>query len=126
MGGHKGSGLNLACELFAACLGGLTMRDARAESGSAINSLLGMCLRADTVPGAFERIEAAIGYFLATRADRVEGPVQLPGDPERRARNRLQRSGLPMSANVWSAIAELAAAAGLAEADIASVPIARG
>lgn len=124
MGGYKGSGLNLVCELFSACIGGLTMPDARPASGGAINNLVGMCFRAGVLSGAFERVETAIAHYLSTRSDRVDGPVMLPGDPERRARTLALRGGVPLAAKTWAAIAELARAAELSGAMIAAVPLA--
>jgi uncharacterized oxidoreductase len=121
MGAHKGSGMNLLCELFAACIGGLTMCDANPASGGVINNLVGMCFRASALPGAQVQIESAIRYFLATRPDRVDGPVRVPGSPERERHQHLLSDGVPMASATWTAIADLARAAGIAEKQIASV-----
>lgn len=124
MGGHKGSGLNLICELFSAYIGGLTMPDARPSSGSVINDLVGMCFRADALPDAHARVEAAIGYFCGARPHRTEGPVRLPGEPERHAREQGLSSGVAMAARTWAAIVELARAASVPGPVVDAVPIA--
>jgi len=122
MGGHKGSGLNLVCELLAACIGGLTMPEARPSSGSVINTLFGVCFHASLMPDAAGRMESVVAYFLATRPDRVDGPVMLPGTLERQTRARLEQSGVPMAADTWAAIARLAEELGVAPAQVLAVP----
>lgn len=123
MGGYKGSGMNLICELLSACVGGLTMADARSGSGSAMNNLFGMCFRASVVPSASEGIESVVRYFLATLPASDTGPVRLPGDPEREALALGRSQGLPLAPATWQAIADLARAALVPAGDIASVPI---
>lgn len=123
MGGYKGSGLNLVCELLSACVGGLTMADARPGSGSAMNNLLGMCFRASVVPSASAGIESVVRYFLATLPASDTGPVRLPGDPEREALTLGRLNGLPLPSATWKAIADLALGARIPAGDIESVPI---
>ena len=122
MGGHKGSGLNLVCELLAACIGGLTMPEARPALGGVVNSMVGMCFSAAALPEAYARIESVLAYFLATRADSTDGPVELPGSPERAARARLARSGVPMAAATWAGITKLAHELGVPAPNIDAVP----
>jgi uncharacterized oxidoreductase len=126
MGEHKGSGLNLVCELLAACIGGTLMRDAQAGSGGAINNIVGMCFRAEMVPGAAANIEAVVEYFLATPPARRDGPVKLPGDVERESAAALRAGGVPMAADSWSTISALALAAGVTESEIRSVCLSNG
>lgn len=121
MGGHKGSGLNLMCELLAACIGGRVMVEARPTSGSAMNSLVGMAFRAAVVPQAATQVESVIDYFLATKPSSADGPVKLPGRPEAESRERLLLEGLPMNAGTWAAIVALAEAAGIAVQLVRSV-----
>jgi len=123
MGGYKGSGMNLICELLSACIGGLTMADARPGSGSAMNNLLGMCFRASVVPSAVEDIESVVGYFLATAPASDTGPVRLPGAPEREACALSRLNGLPLAPATWKSIADLARTAHIQECDILSAPV---
>ena len=123
VGGYKGSGLNLMSELFAACIGGLTMPQARPQSGSVINSLVGMCFRTAQLPDALEHIESVVEYFLATRPAREDGPVKLPGAPEREAGMQHRAAGVSMARSTWAAIAELAREAGVPEAEIRLVAV---
>lgn len=123
MGGYKGSGMNLICELLSACIGGPTMTDARPGSGSAVNSLLGMCFRASVVPSASDGIESVVRYFLVTPPASDTGPVRLPGDPEREALASGRSRGLPLAQATWMAIADLARAAHVPAAEIEAMPI---
>lgn len=123
MGGYKGSGMNLICELLSACVGGLTMTDARPGSGSAVNNLLGMCFRASVVPSASEGVESVVSYYLATLPASDVGPVRLPGDPEREALAVGRSKGVPLAPATWQAIADLAIAARVPVGDIESVSI---
>ena len=124
MGGYKGSGLNLMSELFSACIGGLTMLQARPQSSSAINNLVGMCFRTELLPGALDRIESVAEYFLATRPAREDGPVKLPGTTEREAYAQRRAAGVPMASATWAVIAKLARAASVSAAEISAVTVA--
>jgi uncharacterized oxidoreductase len=124
MGGYKGSGINLMCELLAASIGGRTMEDARPGSGSAINNLVGMSFQAAAVPGAVEEVDSAIRYFLATRPSGHGKSVRLPGTPEQESYGRLSRAGLQLAHATWTAIASLAQAAAIADEEIQAVTLA--
>jgi uncharacterized oxidoreductase len=124
MGGYKGSGLNLMCELFSACIGGLTMPQARLQSSGVINNLVGMCFHMGHLPDTLDRIESVVEYFLATRPAREGGPVKLPGTTEREAGARRRAAGVPMALATWRAIAHLARTAQISEATIRAVTLA--
>lgn len=112
MAGHKGAGLNIICELLAACIGGAIMKEDH-EQGVILNNMVGMAFAAGTVSGAEAALEEAIAYFRASPT--FDGEIAgLPGDVERESRVRHLKSGVPMPAATWEKIVELALSAGLA------------
>jgi uncharacterized oxidoreductase len=123
MGGHKGSGLNLICELLSASISGLTMPDARPKSGSAINNLVGMAFRVPVVPEADEHLEAALEYFVTTRPGPDVQAVLLPGDPETRTYEQHASAGIPLASESWEKIVRIGTQAGLAREDMEAAQI---
>ncbi len=116
LGGYKGWGLNVVCELLSACIGGSIMAGER-PAGMVSNNLIGMAFKLDQ--RAATPLEETITYCLETRP-MAGDVVRLPGDPERASRVKLQAAGLPMAAATWASIAELCRAAGLAPALLAA------
>lgn len=110
MGGYKGAGLNLVCELMAALIDGAIIA-AGQDPGRIINSMVGMAFAGDTTAGAAAALAAAVRHYRAAPTQDGQ-PVLLPGEVEYRTRAELRRIGLPMPAPTWEAIAALAAAAG--------------
>lgn len=116
MAGHKGAGLNLVCELFAACIDGAIIATL-ADPGPVVNSMVGMAFAGGTTAGAAAALEAAVRHYR-TAPTRDGRPVLLPGDVEYATRAELRRLGLPMPAATWAAIAALAAEAGVGAATL--------
>ena len=114
MAAHKGGGLNLICELLAACIAGATM-DAEHEPGAIINSMVGMAFSAASADGAARALEAAIANYAASPMQ-AGHQMHLPGGPEVESRLQLERTGLPIPRATWEAIVGLAGSRGIAEA----------
>lgn len=114
MGGHKGSGLALACELLA---GALTGNGANREGGQRFgNGLLSIILDPATFDdrGGFGREVADYIAFVqsAPPAAGVER-VLIPGDKERMLRAERSANGLPMTETVLAGILGVADELGL-------------
>jgi uncharacterized oxidoreductase len=117
LGGHKGHGLNLACELLAAALGGGISVARREQAGGAfINSLFGLVVDPRCM-GALEGYAAAFSEvldYVRASAPRTDGSsVLLPGDPERIARAESSRRGVYVDEKTWGDLGSLAREAGL-------------
>lgn len=111
-GEHKGSGIALFCELLAGALtGGDTIQPANTRGGVTINNMLSILIDpARTAPdGRFAReADAVLDYVLAALPLDEDAPVQLPGDPERRAMEKRLKDGIPIDDKTWAALTTLA------------------
>ncbi len=111
-GEHKGSGIALFCELLAGALtGGDTIQPANTRNGVTINNMLSILIDpARTAPdGRFAReADAVLDYVLSALPLDEDAPVQLPGDPERRAMAKRLKDGIPIDDQTWLALTSLA------------------
>ena len=105
VGGHKGYGLMLACELLAGILaGGGTIQPGRERPEAFINGLLAFVLD----PARFadpvwlrQEVDAVVEYVLSSRPRDPAEPVLQPGDPERTALARRAAEGVPFNDAGW-------------------------
>jgi hydroxycarboxylate dehydrogenase B len=100
VGGHKGYGLSIFCEIFAGALsGGHTTNPNNATAGRLVNNMLSLVFDAEAFCGA-EAFKAEIAHLAAwVKASppvMPGGEVLLPGEIERRTRARLERDGIPL------------------------------
>jgi hydroxycarboxylate dehydrogenase B len=100
IGGHKGYGLSIFCEIFAGALsGGQTTNPANATAGRLVNNMLSLVFDAEAFCGA-EAFNAEIArlaaWVKASPPVLSGGEVLLPGEIERRTRARLERDGIPL------------------------------
>lgn len=104
MGGHKGSGLALACELLA---GALTGSGTGGRGKHIHNGMLSIYIAPESFGDQTGWRDIAARYLADLRglrpAEGVDG-VLAPGDPERRLRAARLRDGLPVSRGVWESI----------------------
>ena len=107
-GGHKGSGLMLACELLAGALTGTgTNGPAAHPFGNGMFAVFIDPARLDAAGAAGREVAAYLDHVQAAPpADGVER-VLIPGDKERRMRTLRQRDGLPLPRRVHDAITAL-------------------
>lgn len=110
MAEHKGGGLNLVCELFAAMIGGATMVDV--ENERIVNSTVGMAFATEALPGAGAALEAAVANVLAAPT-REGATIRLPGTIERERKAVLAETGIPLARATWQAIVDRAVRRGL-------------
>ena len=100
IGGHKGYGLSVFCEIFAGALsGGQTTNPANATAGRLVNNMLSLVFDAEAFCGAeaFNAEIARLAAWVKASPPVVPGgEVLLPGEIERRSRARLERDGSPL------------------------------
>lgn len=100
IGGHKGYGLSIFCEIFAGALsGGQTTNPDNATAGRLVNNMLSLVFDAEAFCGA-EAFNAEIArlaaWVKASPPVMPGGEVLLPGEIERRTRMRLERDGIAL------------------------------
>jgi uncharacterized oxidoreductase len=119
MGGHKGSGLALLCELLGGALTGSGC--AGPAKRPIANGMLSLYISAEAFgTDSFFAAEARafLDFVRSARPDAPGGEVLLPGEPERRARERRLAEGIELPEDAWRAILAAARGAGLDEARI--------
>jgi len=119
MGEHKGSGLALICELLAGALTG--SGTAGPEARPVANGMLSIFLKVEAFgehDAILADVRAYADFVKSARPAEPGGEVLLPGEPERRTRERRLAEGVPLPDQVWENILETARKAGLDEARI--------
>lgn len=119
MGEHKGSGISIMCELLAGALTG----SGCAGPGKAhvFNGMLSVYLDATTFDSDdyfADEVRRYLDFFQSAKPTEADGEVLLPGDVERRNRAARLAQGIPLTDDVWHALAETARAVGVAAQDI--------
>ncbi len=113
MGDHKGSGLALACELLA---GALTGSGVSGPGENPHNGMLSIYLAPDVFDdghGFGRAVADYIKFVRATRPSDAATPVMIPGDPERRAREKRLVEGVQLPFETWASLLAAAADIGL-------------
>jgi uncharacterized oxidoreductase len=102
IGGHKGYGLSIFCEIFAGALsGGQTTNPTNATAGRLVNNMLSLVVDAAAFCGteAFTAEIIRLAAWVKASPPAVRGgEVLLPGEIERRMRARLERDGIALDA----------------------------
>ena len=118
VGGHKGYGLSVFCEIFAGALsGGLTTNPANATANRLVNNMLSIVFDAEAFCGAqaFRDEIARMASWVRASPPIAEGSeVLLPGEIERRTRARRERDGVPLDAATRGQIAASVGPLGIA------------
>lgn len=100
IGGHKGYGLSIFCEIFAGALsGGLTTHPQNPTAGRLVNNMLSIVFDPEAFcgAGAFRAEVARLASWVrASPPATPQSEVLLPGEIERRTRARLERDGVPL------------------------------
>ena len=123
MGDHKGSGLALACELLA---GALTGSGTTGPGRATHNGMLSIYLKPESLDDGHGFGKAVDGYIQFVRTARPTDPnqpVMIPGDPERKARETRQKSGLPLSRGAWESILDAGAEWDLNHEDLSKMAL---
>jgi len=121
MGEHKGFGLALAAELLGGALtGGSTLHESHAGKKRIANGMLSVLIdaqRLGTAAPFAEQTEAYLRWVQQSPVTPGADGVQLPGDPERRARERCAERGIQLDLATWEEILAAAEAVGLARSE---------
>lgn len=117
IGGYKGYGLALFCDLFAGILsGGGTLQPENERRGGLLNQMLTIVLdpeRLVTRSWLESQVDALIAHVKASPAAAPDEPVLVAGDPERLTRSKRQRDGVPIDTTSWEEILDAAERVGL-------------
>jgi uncharacterized oxidoreductase len=122
-GEHKGFGLAVVAELLGGALtGGLTCHEPRPGPGL-LNGMLSIVIdpgQLGTLPSFAAEAEAYLDWVRRSPAATSEG-ILLPGEPERRARQRAVEHGIVIDRTTWSEITAAAEKVGLACAECETI-----
>ena len=117
MGEHKGSGLAFMCEILGGALTGGGCAGP-GERRKIANGMLSIYMSPTVFGSANAFAEETRGYvefFKSSRPDHPGGEVLAPGEPERRARAKRLKEGVPLESETWDAIRKTALSSGIAE-----------
>jgi len=110
VGGHKGYGLSVFCEILAGALtGGLTTNPANDTAGRLVNNMLSVVFDPAAFCGAEEfaaEVTRMSQWVKASPPAAPGGEVLLPGEIERRTRAEREKNGIPIDAVTRSQINE--------------------
>jgi uncharacterized oxidoreductase len=122
MGGHKGYGLSIFCEVLAGALGGGgSSHPDNPDAGRLVNNMLSILIDAERMAGNaavsadLERLEQ---WVKASPPATPGGEILFPGEPERRSRAARLEAGIPLDANTTAQLAAAARSIGVPDAEI--------
>jgi hydroxycarboxylate dehydrogenase B len=122
MGGHKGSGLAIVCELLAGALsGGWTSQPGHPQAGGIINNMLSVIIDPEVFGDRrqlLDEVGALIGYVKSARPRADFDEVLVPGEPERRRRAARLAHGIEVDERTWAEILGAARSLGVADEQI--------
>jgi len=125
IGGHKGYGLAVICELFGGALsGGGTWTKAKLGRKVNVNNMFSIVVDPGRLGGSEVMAEEARNFVewvtASPPADGVER-VLLPGEPERQRKKKRLADGIPIDPNTWGEVLAAAESVGVARNRIAQV-----
>jgi uncharacterized oxidoreductase len=117
VGGHKGYGLSVFCEILAGALtGGHTTHPENATAGRLVNNMLSIVFDPDAYSGDdFFRgeVERFVEWVKASPPIEPGAEVLMPGEVERRTRALRERDGVPLETATRQSIADSARSLGV-------------
>jgi uncharacterized oxidoreductase len=117
VGGHKGYGLSVFCEILSGALtGGRTTHPDNATAGRLVNNMLSIVFDPEAFCGDEffgSEIERFIGWVKASPPIEPGGEVLLPGEIESRTREQRERDGIPLESAPRRMIADAARSLGV-------------
>ena len=119
MGEHKGSGLSFMIELLAGALTGSGC--CGPGERPLTNGMLSIYMDLeffDSDDHFATEARQYVDFFKSAKPAAPDGEVLVPGEPERRTREKRLAEGIPLPEEAWQAILRTAEAAGLSQAEI--------
>jgi len=111
-GEHKGYGLAVACELLGGALtGGGTWHFPNSPHSDVLNGMLSILIdpqRLGTAEALAREARAYVDWVRASPPAPGFDRVRIAGEPEREARARREKEGIPVDAETWAEILEAA------------------
>jgi uncharacterized oxidoreductase len=122
VGGHKGYGLSIFCEVLAGALtGGGSSHPDNPDADRVVNNMLSILIDPERMAGMaalasdLARLE---GWVKASPPAEAGGEILFPGEPERRLRAMRLAEGLPLDANTLEQLRGAARSVGVPEPEI--------
>jgi uncharacterized oxidoreductase len=114
-GEHKGYGLALMAELLGAALTGSESQAAPLSRPRGINGMLCVLIDPEAMDTAesFSAQTQAFTQWVLQSPPSGDGPVRLPGDPERQKKQLRLKEGIPLDATTWQELLDAAEKLGL-------------
>lgn len=120
IGGHKGYGLAMLCEVLAGALTGGGCSNP-ANAGRVINGMLSIFLdigRFQEETAFAAEIERFIAWVRSSAKAAPNGEILMPGEIEERTKAQRLRDGIDIDATTWSQLLDTARAVGLRNPNI--------
>jgi uncharacterized oxidoreductase len=112
IGGHKGSGLSIFCEILAGSLtGGASSHPKNPTAARMVNNMLSIAFAPEALgqAAAFGAdVTRLVGWVQTARPAQPGQRPLLPGEPERRMRAERISTGIPLDATTCAQLAEAA------------------
>ncbi len=117
LGGYKGYGLGLICDILAGALtGGGTNRPETHAQDMIINNMLSVVIdpaALGSTDAIAREIAGVVAWVKASPLAPGATDILVPGDPERRTRVERERDGIPFDRVTWSGLRDDAAGVGI-------------
>ena len=108
VGGHKGYGLAVFCEVLAGALtGGGSSHPDNPDTDRLVNNMLSILIDPDRLAGreAIARdVDRLTGWLKASKPIAPDGEILMPGEPEKRSKARREAEGIPLDDNTLDQI----------------------
>ena len=117
VGGHKGYGLAVFCELFAGALtGGGSSHPDNPDTDRLVNNMFSILIDPDRLAGSdaiAKDIDRLTGWLKASKPISPGGEVLMPGEPEQRSKAKREAEGIPLDDNTLGQIRGAAKSVGV-------------
>jgi len=119
VGGHKGYGLAIFCEVLAGALtGGGSSHPDNPDTDRLVNNMLSILIDPDRLAGRdviAQDLDRLTAWLRASKPLDPNGDILMPGEPERRMRAKREAEGIPLDDNTLDQIRGAARGVGVSE-----------
>jgi hydroxycarboxylate dehydrogenase B len=108
-GGHKGFALSLACDILAGAISGAGC--SRPDTNRVGNSFLAVVIEVAQFRdrAAFDQdVDQLVSYVKSSKLAEGFTEILIPGEPERKERERREKNGIPVDDETWRQLRETA------------------